>query len=448
MNKRWTYLFWTLILAFSLTACQGLSLNSNGNAGELTASGTIAAREVKVAAELGGAVAEIAVDEGQSVQEGDMLFRLDDALMQAQRAQAAAAAEVAQAAVNAAQAGLASAQAQYDLAVQGVRLQDAQARLAAWQSPAPVEFSLPVWYYQKDEVIQAAQEEVTAAKKALETEQASLESVLKATASGEFVAAETRLANAQAAFLIAQTVLSQTTAAQDNATLQASAQDQFDAARTELDAAQSAYNRLLTSAAAAEVREARARRAVAQARYDAALDRVNQMLTGDQSLQLKAAEAGVKQAEMAVGQAEAMLAQAQAALAVIEAQIAKTTVRAPASGVVLARNLEPGEIVAPGSTVLVIGQLREVNLTVYVPEDQYGRVKLGDEVSVTVDTFPGEAFASTVVRISDKAEFTPRNVQTVEGRRSTVYAIELRVPNPDLKLKPGMPADVVFAAAP
>jgi len=119
-------------------------------------------------------------------------------------------------------------------------------------------------------------------------------------------------------------------------------------------------------------------------------------------------------------------------------------VRAPISGVVLNRNLEAGETVTPGSIVIVIGQLAEVELVVYIPETEYGKVNLGDGVSITVDSFPSETFRGTVVQISDQAEFTPRNVQTVEGRRATVYAIKLSVPNPELKLKPGMPADVTF----
>jgi HlyD family secretion protein len=444
MNIRRTHVYAVSVLALGLSSCQGLPLNGNGNPSELRASGTIAAREVEVGAEIGGAVAQIAVDEGQSVQQGDLLLRLDDTLLQAQRAQAAAAVDVARAALNTAQAGLAAAQAQYDLTVQRVRLQDAQSRLAGWQTPAPGEFSLPVWYFQQEEDIAAARVEVDAAQRAQEAELSSLQTLVQGTALGEFIAAETRLANAQAAFRIAEAVLTQATAAQDSRELRDRAEEQLDAARTELDAAQAAYDRLLTTAAAEDVREARARVAVAQARYDAALDRLNLMLTGDQSLQLRAAEAGVNQAEAAVAQAEAVLTQAQAALQVVDAQLAKTVVHAPASGVVLARNLEPGEVVAPGSTVVVIGQLEEVQLTVYLPEDQYGAVQLGDEVSIAVDSFPGEAFSGTVVHIADRAEFTPRNVQTVEGRRATVYAVELVVPNPDLKLKPGMPADAVF----
>jgi len=110
----------------------------------------------------------------------------------------------------------------------------------------------------------------------------------------------------------------------------------------------------------------------------------------------------------------------------------------------MTRNLEAGETVSPGSTLMTIGQLNEVELVVYIPEDHYGEINLGEKAEVRVDSFTGETFNGTVVHISDQAEFTPRNVQTVEGRRATVYAVKLLVPNPDFKLKPGMPADVTF----
>jgi HlyD family secretion protein len=64
-------------------------------------------------------------------------------------------------------------------------------------------------------------------------------------------------------------------------------------------------------------------------------------------------------------------------------------------------------------------------ITVYLPEDRYGGVSLGEQVQVSVDTFPGDQFVATVSRIADEAEFTPRNVQTEEGRRSMVFAVEL-----------------------
>jgi HlyD family secretion protein len=232
--------------------------------------------------------------------------------------------------------------------------------------------------------------------------------------------------------------------AQDNEDLTAQAQKQFDAAQAELHAAQEAYNSMLTSATSRDVLEARARVAVARSRYDAALDLLNGLQTGENSLQVMAAQNGLAQAETAVSQAEAGLAQAQAALKSVDIQIARATITSPIDGILLTRNLEVGETVSPGSTLMTIGQLDEVELVVYIPEDRYGEINLGDKVEIRVDSFPGETFNGTVAHISDQAEFTPRNVQTIEGRRATVYAVKLLVPNPNLKLKPGMPADVTF----
>gem|GEM_PF-770001 len=142
--------------------------------------------------------------------------------------------------------------------------------------------------------------------------------------------------------------------------------------------------------------------------------------------------------------AEASLLQAQSALNLIDVQLEKTVVNTPMDGYVLAQNLEVGEMLSPGGVVMVIGKLEELELTVYIPVTEYGQVRLGDEVSIEVDSFPGTSFTGTITYISDQAEFTPRNVQTIEGRQSTVYAIKVTVPNPDLRLKPGMPADVTF----
>jgi len=113
-------------------------------------------------------------------------------------------------------------------------------------------------------------------------------------------------------------------------------------------------------------------------------------------------------------------------------------------GAVLTRTGEPGSVVNPGSTVLILGRLDELTITVYVPEDRMGEVSLGQSANVTVDSFPGTSFIAIVTFISDQAEFTPRNVQTVEGRRNTVFAVYLSLENTDLALMPGMWADVNF----
>lgn len=424
----WSVVSVLVVLSLALSSCGSVSLQ-NG-AVSLEASGTISAREVSIAPQIGGEVISLSVEEGAQVKEGDELFRLDDALLKAQHDQANAAVQLTEAALN-------TARAQYEIVLNAARLQDTQNRVSAWSASQPGEFDLPVWYFNTDEKIASAQVEVDAAKTSLDKEKTNLEKVLSDRTSQEFLDAEKRVADAQAVFLIAGQVLEQAKSAQENENLQDFAQDQYDAAKTALDSAQTDYKRLLTTQAAADVLEARARMRVAQERYDRALDYSNSLLNGAQSLHVQAADTAVKQAEAA-------LAQAQAALALVDVQLEKTVIRAPMDGVVLTRNLEAGEMVAPGSVVMKIGHLQEVELVVYIPETEYGKIYLGDTVSITVDSFPGETFAGSVVYIADQAEFTPRNVQTVEGRRATVYAVKLSVPNLDLKLKPGMPADVTF----
>ena len=119
-------------------------------------------------------------------------------------------------------------------------------------------------------------------------------------------------------------------------------------------------------------------------------------------------------------------------------------VRSPIDGVVLERLIEPDEFVAANSTVLVVAALDALTLKIYVPEDRYGQMALGQSYAVSVDSFPGETFQGTVQYIADRAEFTPRNVQTTDSRKTTVYAVRLELAPTGGKLKPGMPADVHF----
>jgi HlyD family secretion protein len=165
--------------------------------------------------------------------------------------------------------------------------------------------------------------------------------------------------------------------------------------------------------------------------------------------QLALVRAGARPEQIEAAQARAKAAAAQveaakAALAVVDSQIGKLAITAPSDGVVLARGVEPGSFAAPGSPLLEVGDLGDLSITVYVPEDRYGQLSLGQTASLSVDSFPGETFTGTIVHIADQAEFTPRNVQTEDGRRSTVFAIRLAVDDTSGKLKPGMPADVTF----
>ena len=142
--------------------------------------------------------------------------------------------------------------------------------------------------------------------------------------------------------------------------------------------------------------------------------------------------------------AEARLAQAQAAADLLAKTIADCTIAAPSAGVVTQRAVERGELVSPGATLVTLVDLDIVSVMIYVPEKVLGRIKLGDRAEVRIDAFPDKTFAGEVTYISPEAEFTPKNVQTEKDRVNMVFAVRIRLPNPDHLLKPGMPADAVI----
>lgn len=408
----------------------------------LTASGTIEATEVLIAPEVSGRVAEVLVNEGDLVRAGDVLFRINDSLQQAQRSVAASALETAKAAAQTADSAVASAQAQYDLTLTAAQSEQKTNRSADWSATQPIEYNQPAWYFEKTEQAVAAQKEMENDQASLDVAQDKLATVIEKAASGDFLAAEKRLVSARTAFEVAQNVLTLTTSTDQS--LKDSAQQTFDDTVSELTSAQKAYHDVITTSGAADVLTARADLRVAQERYDAAQDHLRTLQTGDLSLKVVAAQKILDQANAAASQAQIAIQQAEANLKLIDTQIGKLTVSAPADGMILTRAVEPGEVVMPGSGLLTMARLGDLTITVYIPEDRYGEISLGQTASMMVDSFPGESFVATVVHISGKAEFTPRNVQTVAGRMTTVFAIKLSLTDASGKLKPGMPADVLF----
>jgi HlyD family secretion protein len=418
-----------LIIAFSIYFI--VSQTSADQDGLLKASGTIEATQVNIAPELAGRVMEVLVEEGQFVMKDQPLLRLDPSLLTAQRA-------VASAAVDSANAALASAQTKYDQTLEAAIAAQVGQRAADWRASSPSEFDQPNWYIEQSAQITAAQAELDSAQAAITDARSYLDTVLNSVDNADFVNAENRLAEARIAFLVAKDVKTQADAASQSRGLRDAASDYYDAAVDELEDAQKEYDDLLDTDAAEDIEYARGRVFVAEQRYDAAYARLLALQTGENS-------PAVIAAKNAVDQAQKNVAQAEASLALVEAQITKLTVNAPMDGVILTRNVESGEFVQPGAVALKLADLNNLTITVYVPEDRYGEIMLGQTAEVTVDSFPKEVFTAVVIHISDKAEFTPRNVQTVEGRSSTVYAIKLKVENTDRKLKIGMPADVVFS---
>ncbi len=168
---------------------------------------------------------------------------------------------------------------------------------------------------------------------------------------------------------------------------------------------------------------------------------------------LEAARAKVRQADQQytlvrigprkedIDQARARFEQAQQALALAQTQLGYATLTAPTSGVILSKNIEPLEYVAPGTSVVTLANLDQVWLRAYLEESDLGRVKVGQKASITTDTYPGKRYEGRVSFISSEAEFTPKSVQTRKERSRLVYRIKIDIRNLAMELKPGMPAD-------
>ena len=412
--------------------------------GQLKASGTIESVTVNISPEMAGKVKEVLVTEGQSVKTGDPLLSLDDSLLAAQHAVASAQVDSANAALNTAQAAYATAQQQYDMSLTNALAAEKATRLSVWKDTKPTEFNLPVWYFSKEERVQAAQAQVDSVSAALKDELQKLDDIQSRAGSSQFLQVEATLAQARLAFQNAQDVFDATNGASDSQDLRDAAQIVLDDAELALEDAQTEYDDALTTDGATDVLEARANAVIAQEVYDSAVDNLRALQTGADSQQVTVASKSLDQSKAALDQAQAAVKTAEANLALLDAQMKKLTVYASMDGTVLTRNVEPGEFVQPGAIALTMANLNELTITVYVPEDQYGKLSLGQKATVTVDSFAGETFDAEVIHIADQSEFTPRNVQTVEGRSSTVFAIKLKVTDLEGKLKLGMPADVEF----
>jgi HlyD family secretion protein len=145
-----------------------------------------------------------------------------------------------------------------------------------------------------------------------------------------------------------------------------------------------------------------------------------------------------------VDQARAMLRQAEGRLQYLVRQKDELVVKAPADGVIQTIDLRPGDLVAANQPVATILEPSQMWVRVFVPEPKLGRVRTGEKVSVFVDTFPERAFAGKVVEIRQQAEYTPRNVQTLDQRADQVFGVKIAI-EPAPELKPGMAATVKFA---
>lgn len=432
-----------LILIITIGGYYGIRSFFLKNSSSIIISGTIEAAEITISPESAGKVVEVLVDEGDEVKAGDLLFRLDDSLLLMQRELAAAGLDTARAAIETAEATKNTALANYNLVLNAARSEAVGLRTQEWNSLNLPGYGLPGGYFSQDELIKAAQDEINAAKYEKDKVLSDLDLAMKAAGSAEFLETEATLLTNRMAEQTALDVLNRAKLSNDDELINA-AQDIYDNARAETESAQSAYDEVKESDVARTIISARLRSALVNERYESAQDRLLKLQFGTESPKLQSAQAALIQAEKSAKQVESSLKQAEAQLNLLDFQISKLRITAPRDGVILTRNIQPGEVISLAGSALKLGILDQLTIVVYVPEDIYGTLSIGEKATLRVDSFPGQVFNTRIMTIADKAEFTPRNVQTIEGRKATVFAVKLAIEDSSGKLKPGMPADVTF----
>jgi HlyD family secretion protein len=404
--------------------------------GLLQANGRIEGDHVTVASKFAGRVHRLAVREGDAVTAGQLLVVLDDTQVRARESQATAQLTQAGARVTQATAAVREAEA----ALVAARAARVQAHAAASQASAAVA---------------AVDARLAAARSAL--------TVLRSETVLAIGSAEARVASAEAAVARAEAAAEQ--AAREAKRLSwLYERELVDRQRSEqADLTSTVATKELLAARSALVQ---ALRALDDARLGPTRVRVREdevtALVAERAAQaaaLRQAEAATAQAEASVGRVAATVAQAQAAQAqaagardqseagLVEARSVREdlTIVAPSAGIVTARLVEPGEVVAAGTPLLDLVDLDRLYLKVFVPEVQIGKLRLGLPARIHTDAFPDRPFPAVVRYIAARAEFTPKEVQTPDERVKLVYAVKLFLEaNPEHRLTPGLPADAVI----
>jgi HlyD family secretion protein len=236
----------------------------------------------------------------------------------------------------------------------------------------------------------------------------------------------------------------------------ASAQAQYDQAKKDWERAQKLYKD--DDISTSQYDQFRTRFDSTEATLRQAKEQADLVKTGPRSETIESAAAQVDRAKasLRVGQANSIetkrreqdivarrgdIERAKAQIALIDSQLADTIAVSPINGIVLVKAADVGEVLAPGTSVVTVGDIDHPWLRAYIREQDLGRVKLGDKVKVTTDSFPGKAYDGTVSFISSDAEFTPKQIQTAEERVKLVYRIKIDVDNSRHELKSNMPAD-------
>ncbi len=384
-KRKWVIILALLVLAGGIALYVFFQNRTNGDA-IISVSGNIEATTVDVSFKIPGKIDRILVEEGDLLKEGQLIATLEHKDLLAQKARA--------------EATLESAQSRIPALLKNIEFQD-----------------------------QATQQEISQAQAAMEAARSRLEQLLAGSRPQEIQSAKAAVDQAQADMEKRKADMDRAKKLyQDN---YISAQD-WDAARTAYDMALASYQKSQENYALVvegprkeEIDTGRAQ--FQQAKAALRLARTRRIQVDVLKRELVTAQVQVKEAA--------------SALEVIQTQIGYCSLFAPTAGVVLVKNTEAGEFIVPGGAVITLGDVAKPWLKAFINESDLGRVKLGQKVSVTTDSYPGKVYPGKITFISSEAEFTPKNVQTTKERVKLVYRIKVTLANPQMELKPGMPGD-------
>jgi HlyD family secretion protein len=236
-----------------------------------------------------------------------------------------------------------------------------------------------------------------------------------------------------------------------------------EAANAELDRAQKDWERAQTlykndDISTAQRDQFRRNFENAQAMAKSAKEREDLVLAGPRAEQIAAQSAQVERSRAALKQAEANslelkrreeeittrhaeITRSRANVTLIDTQLSDTVAASPVDGIVLVKSADPGEVLAPGTTVVTVGDIDHPWLRGYINETDLGKMKIGSKVKLTTDSYPGKTYQGRVSFIASQAEFTPKQIQTQQERVKLVYRIKIDVENPNRELKSNMPVD-------
>jgi len=363
---------------------------AHDNSGFLRFNGRIEGYETNVGAKIAGRVESIANREGEEVKLGQMLVRLSDEDIQAQ---------------------LRGAKARYLEAIQSVHEAEAQLQVAREQVN---QAKLGVTQSRED-----ARGRIDQAAANVATQRATYKQAIaqEIQAKADLELARIRIKR------------------YDDLVLKgAVTQDEDDQAHSTYDGAVATVEARHEAVLAALKQISSAEGALVQAKSNA----INPPIRISQT---SADVKTVAQNEAALARAKHDVQNAKAAIDEIEANIVYLNIRSPIHGLVTARTVEPGAVVAAGQTVISLIDLDTVFLRAYVPDGEIGKIRLGQRVNVFYDSTPKTAVKGKVIEIDPQASFTPENIYFRDDRVKQVFGIKIQIDNPDNYAKPGMPAD-------